>query len=34
MTHEYKSGVEVLVVLLDIIHIIFIRFLVVNGVEV
>ena len=34
MTHEYEGGVEVFVILLDVIHIVFVRFLVVNRVEV
>ena len=34
MTHEYEGGVEVLIVLLDVVHIVLVRFLVVNSVEV
>ena len=34
MTHEYESCIEVLVVLLDVIRIVRVRFLVVDGVEV
>ena len=34
MTHEYKGGIEVLVVLLEVVLIILVRFLVVSRVEV